>query len=67
MSEPFDWIVISGQLIDTTMGGGFEFHGPFTEAEAREVRLALVNTANEDHTCVALQLLGAWRRRFDAR
>jgi hypothetical protein len=32
-----DWIVITGSLVDTTEGGGFEFHGPFTEAQAQTI------------------------------
>jgi hypothetical protein len=36
-SEPEvrDWIVIQGTLINTEIGGGFEFFGPFTEDEAK--------------------------------
>ena len=33
-----NWIVISGQPIDTVDGGGFEFFGPFTKDEAKWVR-----------------------------
>jgi hypothetical protein len=29
-----NWIVISGRLLDTIRGGGFEFLGPFTQEEA---------------------------------
>ena len=39
MSEPDRrWMVMSGQPLDTSEGGGFEFFGPFTEDEAKKVR-----------------------------
>lgn len=32
-----DWIIISGQPVDTAKGGGFEFFGPFTKPEADRI------------------------------
>lgn len=42
MTTDKNWMVIDGQPIDTICGGGFEFFGPFTEAEARIVRQSIL-------------------------
>jgi hypothetical protein len=60
---PLDWIVICGDIVNTTKGGGFEFFGPFTEAEAEEVRQNL--DCPGELITMAIQLLGVYRRRFD--
>ena len=53
-----DWIVISGGIINTTKGGGYEFFGPFTEAEAVEVRDELRSEGNSNEiTTTCIQLL----------
>ena len=61
-----DWIVIVGHLLDTVKGGGFEFFGPFTEAEAITYRNAVVDSdiciavrQSDDSLCIAVQLLKA--------
>jgi len=36
--ETRNWIVMTGQPLDTTKGGGFEFFGPYTENEAKAKR-----------------------------
>lgn len=57
------WIVITGSLIDTTKGGGFEFIGPFsTEEAAIEHRDAAKVYLSEkglefDRVCLAVELL----------
>jgi hypothetical protein len=61
MSEPKNWIVIQGQIVDTVDGGGFEFFGPFTEKEARNVR-SRMKAFTQEHggteiSTIALQLL----------
>ena len=33
-----NWIVISGQPVDSVDGGGYEFFGPYTEEEAQAER-----------------------------
>ena len=57
-----NWIVIKGQLVDTTRGGGFEFFGPFTYEEAGHVRDQMQAFTKQfgrtDITTIALQLLG---------
>ena len=61
MSER-NWIVIKGQLVDTTRGGGFEFFGPFTGEEANNVRDSMQTFAQQHGftaiTTIALHLLG---------
>ena len=61
MSEERKWIVIKGQLVDTTRGGGFEFFGPFTEEEANNVRDKMQTFVQQAGftaiTTIALQLL----------
>ena len=54
-----DWMVMSGCIIDTTVGGGgFEFFGPFTEAEAHQVRDRFVGVhPNPNAQVIAVQLL----------
>jgi len=63
-----NWIVITGQLIDSTEGGGFEFHGPFTEEEAQAVVKTLSSTCPACHFPIhddkvqAVELLGVYHR-----
>jgi hypothetical protein len=55
--KTYDWIVIHGQLVDTTAGGGgFEFYGPFSEEEALLVRNDIA-TRRPDVLTLALQLI----------
>lgn len=58
------WIVISGSLVDTVAGGGFEFFGPFANAEAarayRDGRLqrhAEVSRDQDDMLILCVELL----------
>jgi len=58
--EDKKWIVMTGQPIDTIKGGGFEFFGPYTEDDAKEVQkrfLELKNPYPGSQICIALQLL----------
>jgi hypothetical protein len=62
-----NWIVIVGSIVDSTQGGGYEFIGPFTEAEATEYRKHVVEHnqklgAEVYGECVALQLLSRGER-----
>jgi hypothetical protein len=58
MSEAKDWIVIVGNLISTINGGGLEFLGPLTEAEAMKYRdKSAANFELSDAICIAVQLL----------
>lgn len=60
MSAARDWIVLTGQPVDTTKGGGFEFLGPYTEKEAHMVRDHMVsNTEPGACICLAIQLIGS--------
>lgn len=56
-----DWIVMSGQPVMTTTGGGFEFFGPFTEEQAKIVREKLADSRGE-RVSIAIQLLGVFNR-----
>lgn len=59
MSER-NWIVLTGQPVDTTKGGGFEFNGPYTEEEAQMIRTHCVaNMEVGAEICMAIQLIGA--------
>jgi non-ribosomal peptide synthetase component F len=56
---PKNWIVMTGQPVDSTDGGGFEFFGPFTEGEAAQVREAKLrdDVAPGSWVAMAIQLL----------
>jgi len=56
-----DWIVISGQPVDSTTGGGYEFFGPFTQEEAERLRESWVKDKDDpfSHIVMAVQLLRA--------
>lgn len=63
-----DWIVIAGQPVDTTRGGGFEFFGPFTEQEAQDVRAIIIAQHNRrqqydecEQIVLAVQLLSHYQ------
>lgn len=61
MSER-NWIILTGQPVDTTHGGGFEFHGPYTEEEAQLVRshcVANMQVEVGERICMAIQLISA--------
>lgn len=49
-----NWIIIKGQPIDTTHGGGFEFFGPYTEAEAKLIRSKLLDRKEEPGQTIVL-------------
>jgi hypothetical protein len=54
-----DWIVIAGQLIDNTEGGGFEFFGPFTKEQAKVAADHMREVErNPSRTYQQVQLLG---------
>lgn len=36
-----NWIVVTGQLVNTVKGGGFDFLGPYTENEAETIKRRL--------------------------
>jgi hypothetical protein len=59
--ERRDWIVLAGQPVDTTSGGGYEFFGPFTEDEARRRREQILSKlskrAGYDQIVLMVQLL----------
>ena len=54
-----NWIVVSGTIVNTVNGGGFEFIGPFTEREAKDY-LAQHKSDDED-LWVAIELLSPGR------
>lgn len=67
MNNERNWIVIAGQLIDTTKGGGFEFFGPYTEDEAEAVKQRLCGSAplETDKLTMAVELLRISDDRID--
>ena len=52
-----DWIVIQGNLLNSTRDGGFEFFGPFTEAEAIKVRDDMKSEGGTPDLTICVQLL----------
>lgn len=53
-----NWIVVVGQLLDDTRGGGFEFFGPYHEHEAKTLRERMQkDQKNDDRLALAIQLI----------
>jgi hypothetical protein len=60
--EEKDWIVITGYLINTGVGGGLEFFGPFTEEQAKKFQSKISlnrppNWVSPSWVSLAVQLL----------
>jgi hypothetical protein len=55
-----NWIVLSGAVLHSRSGGGFEFFGPYTEEDARLVRCylrAINGNDGGDYLCLVVELV----------
>jgi hypothetical protein len=56
--EDRNWIVMTGHPVNTSLGGGFEFFGPYSEEEAKKFQSKMVSLQQPGNwIAVAIQLL----------